>query len=463
MATRQDWQVTSANRSAAKRLLNAWHDSRLVRNMMLSELNERLQRATSDGLITHEGIVRALGQKTTRKNDYEQDDKREDNRDNKHDNDERDEHDDRQNDGGNDDESREDEQQKNEQEKSQQEKRDEELAASKQQGKQEYEDGGAMDDQHSNDEEKQQAYEDGYNEAEDEDLNGKQDEEQDGNNDDDENDDEQEQDENKDENDEENEDEDKQDDDDDDDIEHEMLAVVMKYVKAGLNVALVGPAGSGKSYLSRMVAARLSLVYHSHGAAMSKYDLIGYNDANGTYHGTPAYDAIKEGGLLCFDEFDASAPEAGVAFNGMTDDQPFYTFPCGQVDKHESFVAICCMNTYGNGASADYVGRFKQDAASMSRFVKVYIDYDVRVERRIAGEHVDILQRVWDLREACTSLGIRHIVSTRMIDQARKARVAKVTRKCLDRDVLFAGLDDGAIKQVKAQMKQIATNRKRGA
>ena len=178
---------------------------------------------------------------------------------------------------------------------------------------------------------------------------------------------------------------------------------------------------------------------------------------------TPAHDAIKYGGLLCFDEADASVPEAGVAFNGMTDDQPFYTFPCGQVDKHESFVAICCMNTYGNGASADYVGRFRQDAASMSRFVKVYIDYDARVEQRIAGKHVDVLQRVWDLREACTSLGIRHIVSTRMIDQARKARVAKVTRKCLDRDVLFAGLDDGAIKQVKAQMKQIATNRKRGA
>ena len=122
--------------------------------------------------------------------------------------------------------------------------------------------------------------------------------------------------------------------------------------------------------------------------------------------------------------------------------------------KHERFVAVACLNTWGNGATADYVGRFKQDAASMSRFVRVFIDYDKAIEKTLGP--VDIVNRVWALREACDTLGIRHIVSTRMIVFASKARDAGVTRREIDRDILFAGLDDAAITQVKAQMKMAA-------
>lgn len=242
---------------------------------------------------------------------------------------------------------------------------------------------------------------------------------------------------------------------DDEPILHASFKTVLKYIKAGLNVALVGPAGTGKSYISRQVAEKLKKPFYVNGAMLSKYDLIGYCDAHGTYHETPAYQAFSNGGVHCFDELDASAPDAVVAFNGMTDDQPFYTFPCGQVEQHEDYVAIACMNTYGNGATADYVGRYKQDAASMSRFVKVYIGYDDKIEAKIAGKHTDILTRVRKLRAACESLGIRHIVSTRMIVQAVKAReIGKATRRELDRDVFFAGLDDNAIKQLKSAMER---------
>ena len=237
-------------------------------------------------------------------------------------------------------------------------------------------------------------------------------------------------------------------------IEHAMLSTVLKYVGAGLNVALVGPAGTGKSYMARQVAEKLGRDFYVNGAMLSKYDLIGYNDAGGTYHATPAHDAFVLGGVHCFDELDASAPDAVVAFNGMTDDQPFYTFPNGQQDQHADYVAIACMNTYGNGANADYVGRYKQDAASMSRFVKVFIDYDARVEQR-CGSH-DIVTRVQAVRAACATLAIRHIVSTRMIIQAQKARDNKATKREIDRDIIFAGLDDSAIRQIKAEMKKAA-------
>jgi hypothetical protein len=109
------------------------------------------------------------------------------------------------------------------------------------------------------------------------------------------------------------------------------------------------------------------------------------------------------------------------------------------------------MNTYGNGADADYVGRFKQDAASMSRFIRVFVDYDPNIERQLGDD--DIVKRVWTLRAAVTRLGIRHIVSTRMIVQAQAARAVGVDNREIDRDVLFSGLNEAAIKQVAAQMK----------
>ncbi len=248
------------------------------------------------------------------------------------------------------------------------------------------------------------------------------------------------------------------DDDDEDDgseIEHPALARIVKYIAAGQNVALVGPAGTGKSFIARQVARKLDRDFFVNGACMSKYDLIGYCDAGGVYHSTPAHDAFVNGGVHCFDELDASAPDAIVAFNGMTDDQPFFTFPNGQQQKHEQYTAIACMNTFGNGATAEYVGRYKQDAAAMDRFVMIHIDYDARVEKRIAGKHDDILQRVRALRQACSELGIKKVCSYRMISKAVAGRSKGVSKRDLDTDVFFSGLDDSAVRQLKTRVNAI--------
>lgn len=232
---------------------------------------------------------------------------------------------------------------------------------------------------------------------------------------------------------------------------HHMLPDVIRYIKAGLNVALVGPAGTGKSTIAHMAAEVLEKEFRGCGALLSKYDLVGFKDASGAYHETPLYDAYVNGHLFCFDELDASAPDAVVAFNAITDNQNVYAFPNGMHKKHGGFVAVACMNTWGSGADADYVGRFKQDAAAMSRFVRVYIDYDTNIERQLGD--ADICNRVWQLRSACKSLGIRHVVSTRMIQQAQAARDAGTDKKAIDRDVLFAGLTESTIKQIASQMK----------
>lgn len=459
--------VSSENRNDARKLLTfCGLDSRIVRTMTLAELGDALQRAINEGLVTRQQVDRMLSKK---KDDWRNDD----NTSGKHrgedhgneDESEYDQQSDESSSNGNGDASKEDGKESDGESDNNGDGKEGKSNGNGEEGNADGEDGDGESESESDagesdeDKAKREAYERGKddgqqardhfdpeNEMDADELHGEHGDEyergfNDGLNGEDTRDDESS-----------NEDESNEDD-EDETLKHESFKTVLKYIRAGLNVALVGPAGTGKSYIARQVADELELDFYVNGAMMSKYDLIGYNDAHGTYHSTPAHDAFKHGGVHCFDELDASAPDAVVAFNGMTDDQPFYTFPCGQVEQHSDYVAIACMNTWGNGASADYVGRYKQDAASMSRFVKVFVGYDRNIEAKVAGKHTDILHRVWSLREACEELGIRHIVSTRMIVQATRAReLGKVTKRELDRDIFFAGLDDGAIRQLKTRV-----------
>jgi cobaltochelatase CobS len=407
-------QVNGNNRTAAKRVLNMLgHDSRKVRVMTYSQLSELLVRAVNQNLITFQGVMRALQTKSEREQQgYE---------------------------GKGQGESESEGEGEGEQQQGEQQQGDDNAKDNKESGEKSEgdSDSESNDDGSSNDSNSSDGDSDSDSDSEDGDSDSEKDSES---NSEDEKDSESNEDEK---------DSEQKDDDDDSEIEHAMLKTIIKYVLAGLNVALVGPAGTGKSFIAAQVAEKIGRSFHVNGAMLSKYDLIGFVDAAGTYHRTPAYDAFTTGGVHCFDELDASAPDAVVAFNGMTDDQSFYTFPNGQQQMHADYIAIACMNTFGNGATAQYVGRYKQDAAAMDRFVPVYIDYDARVEDRIGD--ADIVDRVRQVRTACDLLGIQHVCSYRMIKKATKARAAKATRAEIDRDIIFARLDADTIKQIKAQ------------
>lgn len=193
-------------------------------------------------------------------------------------------------------------------------------------------------------------------------------------------------------------------------IRHAKQDVVKTALMCG-NVALVGPAGSGKTTMASNIADELGLDFYFTGAVLSEHKLVGFIDARGKVVRTPFRDAFENGGVFLFDEVDASAPAAVLALNAALSNGKM-DFPDACIDAHENFKVIAASNTFWTGADRTYVGRNQLDGATLDRFIMIGIDYDEEMERKLAGndEWTDFVQKV---RTAVKDMEIRHVVSPR--------------------------------------------------
>jgi len=165
---------------------------------------------------------------------------------------------------------------------------------------------------------------------------------------------------------------------------HKVFASVLNDVKLNIPAMLVGPAGSGKSTLLDQVAKELNLTYYpmSVNGQTAEYHIVGYKNANGDYIGTAFRDAYEKGGLFSFEEIDAGNPNVLTVINNALS-QNFYLFPDKIVQKNERFRLCASANTYGYGATRQYVGRNPLDAATLDRFAMTTVDYDEDLEKKI--------------------------------------------------------------------------------
>lgn len=215
---------------------------------------------------------------------------------------------------------------------------------------------------------------------------------------------------------------------------------------------LGGPSGSGKTHLGRQVAKASGLAFYMTGAIQSKYDLIGFKSPTGDESTlkTPLRMAWECGGVFAWDEIDASDSKALCAFNALLDGGDTFAFPDGMIKRHPDFVCIASANTWGNGATADYVGRTKIDGATLTRFVRISVDYDEALERDMVGaDHADWAKFVQSVRGAAKREGLRILITPRHTLQGAALLKAGMDRAKVEAATVFAGLDSDTVTRLR--------------
>lgn len=170
-----------------------------------------------------------------------------------------------------------------------------------------------------------------------------------------------------------------------DGIQHKNFEHLIRVVHANTPVMLVGPAGTGKSHAAEQVATAMGLDFYamSVGAQTSKSDIIGYMDAMQNYVRTVFRNAYEHGGLFLLDEIDAGNSNVLIQLNAALANN-YMSFPDGMIRRHDKFRMVASANTFGLGASRQYVGRNQLDAATLDRFVVLSWDIDENLEQNLA-------------------------------------------------------------------------------
>lgn len=226
---------------------------------------------------------------------------------------------------------------------------------------------------------------------------------------------------------------------------HKATPEVLRYLAAGVNVWLAGPAGSGKTTTCEKIAAALNLNFFpvSVGGQTTKSDLLGFVDATGTYRRSVVREAFEKGGLLLIDEIDSAGANVLTILNALLANG-YCSFPDGVIKKHENFRCVAAANTYGRGADRQYVGRNQIDFATLDRFAFVEFNYDEKLETALVGDDpraVAWCEHVQSLRHAADSLKMRVVISPRAsIGGARMIAAGVADFGALENALIWRGL-----------------------
>lgn len=230
--------------------------------------------------------------------------------------------------------------------------------------------------------------------------------------------------------------------------QHKCFDKLLKLVSAGINVWMTGPAGSGKTTAAQNVAKALGLKFYFTGAVRDEFNLLGFTDAQGRTVRKPFREAWEHGGVFLWDEIDGSDPSALVAFNaalanGVCD------FPDGMIPKHRDCVIIAAANTWGNSATSEYIGRNKQDAASLDRFAMLAWPYDEELELDTCG-NPKWAKRVQTVRAKVAAQGIKQVISPRSSYMGAQLLASGMPENDVVEMLLKRGMTDAQWANVKA-------------
>lgn len=223
--------------------------------------------------------------------------------------------------------------------------------------------------------------------------------------------------------------------------QHRQFGDLLLCLQQGLNVYLVGGAGTGKTHAAEHAALALETPFFAQGAVTYAHELLGYIDAHSKYVRTQFREAFEHGGLILLDEFDASSPEAALVVNSALSSN-FCPFPDAKITKHPGFRCIVGANTDGSGATMAYSGRARMDGAFLDRFVQINWELDPQIEKNLAKGKSEWLDVVKDVRRFVKERQIHDVAATiRAVDYGSTLLHAgmkpeKVLDMCLCRGAL---------------------------
>lgn len=237
-----------------------------------------------------------------------------------------------------------------------------------------------------------------------------------------------------------------------DETRHFLFADILTAVHEGIHVALIGPAGSGKSTVMEQIASTIGFPYYLQNAVTGTHELAGYMDAHGVYHGTAFRTAFEKGGLLFLDEMDTSDPGALKWLNtALANGHAMFPDSDVPVKRHDDFRMAVAANTFGNGADRVYVGANQIDASTLDRFVFFDFGYDEKMEIALSGD-ASWTKRVQQLRKAAEKEKARVVISPRASIMGAKLLKAGWSRTACEDRLIWKGMDE----ELKARIQKAA-------
>jgi MoxR-like ATPase len=196
-------------------------------------------------------------------------------------------------------------------------------------------------------------------------------------------------------------------------------------ISAGLNnIWLVGPAGCGKTTISRLQAEKrgMKCLVISCGIGTSAVEFLGYKYPEREETDFAKYYA--EPTIIVLDEFPALDPAVAQVVNAALANG-YITTTTGVVKRHEQCVIIATSNTFGTGASREYVANNQLDASTIDRFVGgiIEVTYSAKYEQQFDTE---VNTFVDDLRFIINENTLRRVASTRMKIEGTKLKKAGI-------------------------------------
>jgi hypothetical protein len=171
---------------------------------------------------------------------------------------------------------------------------------------------------------------------------------------------------------------------------HELFGYALTLAEERQPIMLIGPAGTGKSFLAKQISDYLEVSYGetpmTPGA--TRGDLLGRMTANPNepFILSQFAEIYSSGGVFNFEEIDAADPGMLLVLNNaLAGEELFNSSNGNRYARHRDFIAVSTANTFGIGANKEFTGRERLDAATIDRWRmgRIYVGLDESVEEGI--------------------------------------------------------------------------------